>query len=197
MKYVYIHGFNSGPESNSAAKLEKLLDLPVFRVRNDYSKTYEECMRKTTEQIADAYGRDERLVILGTSLGGFYASQLRMAGIVKIIAWNPVIYPALQLAQFIGENTRFTDNVKWNFSEESLLSYAQAPDPRQWHNFAWPSYLRSDFATPERYVILGRQDELLNPLLAQKFWQEHAFVKFIDSGHHFENFDHAMKFLTL
>lgn len=194
--YIYIHGFNSGRESRSGAMLQKLLGAPVFRPVNDYSKPFQECLADLSGQILNNAPKGESLTVMGTSLGAFYALQLRLAGIARIAAWNPVIFPALQLAAFVGKNTRFTDNQDWIFPESSLLSYAAAADPRQWGNF----YLRSLGAgggesPPERLVILGKNDELLNPELSRAYWLGHAAIMDIEAGHSVPDFEHALAFL--
>lgn len=201
--YVYIHGFNSGKGSRSGQLLERVIGAPVFCPVNDYSRPYAECMAALTEQISkNCPASQEQICVMGTSLGGFYALQIRLPVPGRVIAWNPVIFPALQLAKFVGKNTRFTDNQDWDFPESSLLSYAAAPDPREWRNFYQRQILGENGADwtdtlplPPRFVVLGSHDELLNPQLAQNYWQEHARLLEIDAGHHIENFDHVMALL--
>lgn len=191
MRYVYIHGFNSGPESRSGAALEKLLGQPVLRAANDYSRQFPECLRTLRQFLIDRAGDDE-LCLMGTSLGGFYSLQLRLPQIAKVVAWNPVVFPALQLAQFTGENVRFTDGQKWIFSREALLSYASAPDPREWLNFAFKNQAVTQ---PARKIFIGTEDELLDPRLCAVYWNGHAPLEMIASGHSIENFEHALEFL--
>lgn len=202
--YVYIHGFNSGKGSRSAQALEKVIGAPIFCPVNDYSRPFSECMAALVEQIKakGPSGQEEQVCVMGTSLGGFYALQLRMPTIGRVIAWNPVIYPALQLASFVGKNTRFTDNQDWNFPEASLLSYAAAADPRQWDNFYRQEQIRANkdawinvLPIPPRFVVLGAHDELLNTPLAHAYWQDHVRLLEIDSGHHVQNFDHVLTLL--
>lgn len=202
--YVYIHGFNSGKGSRSARILEEVIGAPIFCPVNDYSQPFAKVMDSLAERILknSPPEEQEQVCVMGTSLGGFYALQLRLPVIGRVIAWNPVIFPALQLARFVGKNTRFTDNKDWNFPEDALLSYAEAADPRQWDNFyrqrqieknkdAWINVL----PVPPRFVVLGIHDELLNAPLAKAYWQDHARLLEIDSGHHVENFDHVLTLL--
>lgn len=193
MRHFYIHGFNSGPESRSGAELEALLGCPVIRARNDYSQNYAECIERLTDFVQTEAGSEE-ICLMGTSLGGFYALELRLPRIRKVTAWNPVIYPALQLASFVGENLRFTDGQKWVFSNEARLSYAAAPDPRIWLNSAGPGRSRQD-ECPKRRIFLGDQDELLDPELAAVYWAGSASLEVISSGHSILNFDHAASWL--
>lgn len=202
--HVYIHGFNSGKGSRSARKLEETIGAPVFCPVNDYSKPFAEVMAALAGQITKnrPVNAEERICVMGTSLGGFYALQLRLPAMERVIAWNPVIFPALQLARFVGKNTRFTDNREWNFPREALISYAAAADPRQWDNFYLQRQRKEgrDAAAnispvPPRCVVLGTHDELLDAPLARAYWEGHARLLEIDSGHHVENFDHVLTLL--
>ncbi len=197
MFYVYIHGLNSGPESRSGNELERLLGQPVHRVANHYDEPFEVCLEKLEKQILAAAPPESPLCLMGTSLGGFYALQLRMSLIAKVAVWNPVIFPALQLARFTGENTRFTDGQKWHFSREALLSYAAAADPRPWQNVAWRQrYGQSGPDAPRRQIFLGNHDELLDHEVSQVFWQGFAPVEIMDSGHRIADFSRAKAFLA-
>lgn len=194
--YVYIHGFNSGSQSRSGKELQRIIGAPVYCPQNDYSRPFAECLENLGRQIAaNTNPADGQICVMGTSLGGFYALQLRLPEIGRVIAWNPVIYPAVQLKQFIGKNVRFTDNVEWNFSREACLSYAAAADAREWGNFYLAAHPLLACAKPTRYVVLGIHDELLDAELARTHWQNHASLLEIDSGHHVENFGHVLALL--
>ena len=202
-QYVYIHGFNSGKGSSSAKKLEQAIGAPVFCPVNDYSRPFDECMASLREQIIKGcLAGEEQICVMGTSLGGFYALQLRLPEPGRVIAWNPVIFPALQLARFVGKNTRFTDGQDWNFPESSLLSYAAAPDPREWANFRQRALLKEQksqwvdaLPIPPRFVVIGVKDDLLDPRLGQAYWKGHARLLEIDASHHVEDFSHVLTLL--
>lgn len=197
MNYIYIHGFNSGIGSRTGAALEALLGQPVFCVANDYSKPFAECLKACENQILSRYAQPASLCVMGTSLGGFYALELRLAGIARVAAWNPVIYPALQLAPFIGANTRFTDGHNWHFSREVCRSYAQAADPRQWRNFTLEAKYGASPqpAVPARHIWFGSQDEVLDYRLGVAFWQNHAALDVVEAAHSLEDFSAAIPFL--
>ena len=236
-RFVYIHGFNSGRNSHSGRALAEVLGQPVICPEYDYSKSFSECLASLRQQISEAIDeKNDRVTLMGSSLGGFFALQLRHPAIMHICVWNPVIYPAMQLGQFLGKNTRFSDGVDWDFTREALLSYAQAPDPRPWRNEMWarerqfargkaelsqpcftlggrgftllageakgavdspassPAERESD-RLPRRDVFLGNRDELLDSRLARAFWQGHANLHDIDSGHQIFDYSHAAKIL--
>ena len=238
-RFVYIHGFNSGKNSHSGRGLSEVLDQPVICPEYDYSKSFSECLASIRQQIAEAIDEaNDRLTIMGSSLGGFFALQLRHPAIMHTVAWNPVIYPAMQLEQFLGTNTRFSDGVDWDFTREALLSYAQSPDPRPWRNEMWAreqrrSKYEADLSQPcfelggrgftlpagdrgeslkgassagspaereakrlpRRDIFLASRDELLDSRLARAFWQGHANLHDIDSGHQIFDYSHAAEIL--
>lgn len=192
MRYIYIHGLNSGPQSRSGTALEQLLGQRVARAHNDYSLPFQECIDSLKKFVVGSAG-NEKVCLMGTSLGGFYALQLRLPQIAKVAAWNPVVFPALQLARFIGENERFTDGQKWILSRDVVLSYAAAADARVWNNFAWGDAQASP--QPERRIYLGDRDELIDHDVTAAFWAGHVQTQIISSGHRIENFDQASAFL--
>ena len=137
-RFVYIHGFNSGARSRSGRELARLLGTEVLCPEYDYARPFSECLAALQRRIFESVdaGKDS-VCLMGSSLGGFYALMLRHPAIVHVAAWNPVVFPAVQLEQFLGTNTRFSDGSTWEFTRETLLSYAQAPDPRPWYNDMW------------------------------------------------------------
>ena len=238
-RFVYIHGFNSGKNSHSGLGLSEVLGQSVICPEYDYSKSFSECLLSIRQQIAEAIDeQNDRLTIMGSSLGGFFALQLRHPAIMHTVAWNPVIYPAIQLEQFLGTNTRFSDGAEWEFTREALLSYAQAPDPRPWRNEMWAreqrrSKYEADLSQPHfelggrgftppagdrgeclkgassagspaereakrlprRDIFLASRDELLDSRLARAFWQGHADLHSIESGHQIFDYSHAAEVL--
>lgn len=200
--YIYIHGFNSSRESRSGIELAAILNQPVFCPEVDYSQPFETCLPNIEAQIFDACPHGD-LCLMGTSLGAFYALQLRIPGLFRVIAWNPVVYPALQLEQFLGKNQRFTDGVQWHFSRKALLSYAHAADPRVWKNSHWQEkhkdMSREDWIKmgeePLRTIVLGDHDELLDSRLTFAYWDHYAETMSIPAAHRIEDYSHVLEIL--
>ena len=129
------------------------------------------------------------MAVLGSSLGGFYATAVAEATGCPAVLLNPAVEPARDLAKYIGEQTMF-----------------HAPDE---HFFFRPEYvdelraLRVPAITrPERYfAIIAKGDEVLD-------WHEMsaryhgAPVRLLDGGDHalsdFDNhLDALLRFLKL
>jgi hypothetical protein len=221
-RFVYIHGFNSGKNSHSGQLLRVLLHADVLCPEYDYAYPFAECLRTLEEQIyASINVSRDRLCLMGSSLGGFYALQLRHSAIVHVCVWNPIVFPSLQMERFLGKNTRFSDNTEWEFGRDTLLSYAQAPDPRLWAGSAaqQEALLGTELArgqavtlgignksmqvgtdayqqdelppVPRRDIFLGDQDELLDGQLTRQYWQHSATLHTIHFGHQITDYRHA------
>lgn len=188
-RFAYIHGFNSGAGSRSARLLDELTGAPVLRLAYDYAAPFRECLASLERQLDKALDpRADRLILMGCSLGGFYSLQLRHPAIAHVLAWNPAVFPALQLRQFLGRNTRFSDGVEWTFTEEACRSYAKAPDPRPWRSCAAEACPGTAAVPPARTIFLGDRDEVLDSELAQAYWEGHADIRRIHAAHSIEDY---------
>ena len=198
-RFVYIHGFNSGAESRSGRLLEQLHQQPVIRPQCNYSLPFAQCLDDMRRQISRQVSPSDRVCLMGSSLGGFYALNLRGPAICHVVAWNPVIYPAVQLEPFTGRNTYpMPAGRSPKITRRTLLSYAGAPDPRPWHNRVWREEQARDggsggrtAAPPPRDIYLGTHDELLNSPLARAYWQGAATLHDIDAGHSIADYSPA------
>ena len=168
--------------------MARLLDAGVRCPQYDYSRSFEDCYATILEALEAS--RAPEICLMGTSLGGFYALSLRHPSIKKVVAWNPVVFPALQLQRFVGLNVRFHDGVPWIFKRETALTYALAPDPRIWDNRL---NLSPESPAPERRVIVGNRDEILDSGLCVAYWQNCASISIINSGHSIENYESLLK----
>lgn len=102
--FVYLHGFLSSPRSAKAQRLVQFLrshHLPI-----------EYCVPELPEEPQLAYAvaedalqkaRAEHAVVglLGSSLGGFYATALAERYAVRTVLINPSVYPHLRFGEFI------------------------------------------------------------------------------------------------
>ena len=181
-RIAYIHGFNSGPNGRSGRLLSVVTGQAVVCLSYDYSQPFEGCLSALKKQLNFYFGASDRICLMGSSLGGFYALQLRHAAISHVIAWNPGVNPAVQLEQFLGSNTRFTDGKRWIFTESICHSYALAPDARRWNE----SEVGAE--TPRRDIYVGNQDEILDSGLTLAYWRGFANLHVIQSGHQIEDY---------
>ena len=147
--FIYLHGFNSSPQSNKAMILRKWLEeremgssfacpcLP--HCPNDAIAAAEAEMGKYTSNA---------ICLIGSSLGGFYATHLAEKHGTKAVLVNPAIYPHIGLRAWLGEQQNLHSGEKYLLTEAHLA---------QWER------LIATRITPERYLLLVETgDEVLD-----------------------------------
>ncbi len=166
---AYIHGFNSSPDSNTFKLLRQFfpdaqaLDYPS-------SGLFPENLARLQKQArALSIPSGTSLILVGSSLGGFYASQLSALLGCNCALFNPSVWPAQSLRQFVGPNTYFYGGQHWEFTETMCDSYGIFSDVRT--------------APVKRFLVLGLADTLLNPEEARAYWKNHAAIHETNDGH--------------
>lgn len=155
---IYLHGYGSNGNTDTAKGLRALLaeSCKVISPTYNWSKP-----REAVVELSDLYHAHaaDRPVLVGTSLGGFYANYLaRMLDAPAVIV-NPALYPSTSLA-------------KYEESAETLASYAELE-----HQEA------AQLIKPNRIVVLGSHDELLDHTKNGLILQDCAAIEWLHMGH--------------
>lgn len=123
-KYVYIHGFNSAfsRENPKIAQLETIGE--VIGVTYDTLASYEVARAEIIAQLPDELFD---VVLIGTSLGGFWAADIgRELGLPAVLI-NPSTNPGVTLERYAGQIfTNYITDVTAEFTREAFESYALA-----------------------------------------------------------------------
>jgi predicted esterase YcpF (UPF0227 family) len=107
---LYLHGFRSSPQSAKAR-------LVAQRVAQRHPKVHfwapqlppspHDSMEVVMKGIAD-WPR-ESMAVIGSSLGGFYATYVASMVHCRVVLLNPAVHPARDLSRYIGDQTRWHD----------------------------------------------------------------------------------------
>ena len=148
---LYLHGFRSSPRSFKAQRMAAAVQQQHPRV------TWWCPQLPPSPRAAAALLQEgitswprERMAVVGSSLGGFYATWVAEETGCRAVLLNPAVNPARDLARHIGEQTA------WH-------------DPQQHFYFA-PGYVdelraleRGPVRHPERYfAVIAKGDEVLD-----------------------------------
>lgn len=107
---LYLHGFRSSPQSFKARRLHAW--LASHRPEVDWwcpqlPPSPRAAMAMVEVGIAD-WPRDS-MAVLGSSLGGFYATWVAQRCACPVVLMNPAVNPARDLAAYIGEMSAYHD----------------------------------------------------------------------------------------
>ncbi|MBL8326982.1 MAG: esterase [Rubrivivax sp.] len=148
---LYLHGFRSSPHSFKA----KMLAAWLAEHRPDITWWCPQLPPSPRSAIAlaerstDGWPR-ATMAVLGSSLGGFYATVLAERWGCRAVVINPAVQPARDLAGFVGEQTAFHDpGQRFEFRREFIDELrALVPGP---------------VTQPARYfALIAKGDELLS-----------------------------------
>lgn len=169
---LYLHGFRSSPLSAKARQAAAWVQGRRPNVTwwcPQLPSSPHEAMQMVAAGIA-GWPRAS-MAVAGSSLGGFYATHVAETCGCKAALLNPAVYPARDLAKYIGEQTAWHDPNERFFFEprfvDELTALAHGPMTR-----------------PEDYfAIIAKGDEVLD-------WREMtgrypgARIKLLEGGDH-------------
>ena len=113
---LYLHGFRSSPQSTKARRVARWLaeNRPeVVWHCPQLPPSPAEAMRGVLAKVA-GWPR-ERMAVVGSSLGGFYATVVAEAFGCRAVLLNPAVDPARDLSKYIGEITAWHSDERFHF----------------------------------------------------------------------------------
>jgi hypothetical protein len=169
---LYLHGFRSSPQSFKARLLQAWLaeHRPAVRL---WCPQLPPSPREAVALLLDGIAGwpTPGSVVLGSSLGGFYATVVAERTGWPAVVMNPAVDPARDLAAYIGEQRWF------HAPEESFFFRPEFVDELR-------TLTPGALTRPERYAaVIARGDELLD-------WREMAAryaggrLRLLDGGDH-------------
>jgi predicted esterase YcpF (UPF0227 family) len=187
---LYLHGFRSSPASNKARMTAAALASRhpgVTWLCPALPPSPRQAMDEVLQAVAN-WPLDS-MAVMGSSLGGFYATWLAERFGCKAVLFNPAVKPARDLAAQMGEQTLWHDPEQHFTFDQSHVDELKAQELAR-------------ISQPERYfAVIAKGDEVLD-------WREMvdhypgASIKLLPAGDHaLSDFDHhldqALAFLKL
>ena len=169
---LYLHGFRSSPQSAKARRMAAW----VQATRPDLHWWCPQLPPSPREAMAllDDTLRQwpvSAMAVIGSSLGGFYATVVAEHHGCPAVLLNPAIDPARDLAKYIGEQTAFHDPAERFFFRAEFVDELRAITP-------------AAITEPQRYfAVIAKGDEVLD-------WREMSsryagcHIKLLEGGDH-------------
>lgn len=178
---IYIHGFAS---SGNSSKVEQLR-ANVGHVTDVYAPTYpSDAPKAAIEYLTDyieevmEHSDDDELVLVGTSLGAYYARYLAEEMFpAKLVLINPVYKPA-QMERLIGQHKHLETGEMLTVDQAFIAELTDF-------------YVFTTSQAPT-LVLLDKGDQLLDSQLAADVFDKRAKVVMFEGGdHRFAHLDMA------
>lgn len=149
---LYLHGFTSGPQSK---KVQLLAERMAQRGCADrlicpqLPASPRAAIARAENLIAKVSRRETALTVVGSSLGGFYATHLAEKHGLKAVLINPAVVAALELERYLGPQTWLYTGESFDFTRQHIDELRALEVPC--------------LADPSRYWLLAEEgDETLD-----------------------------------
>lgn len=120
---LYIHGFNSSPQSYKASALKTwmLKNHPAIIYEAPYLSPYPgEAILQLEKLIRACLAKQEAVTLVGSSLGGFYGAWLAEKYGLRAVLVNPSVRPFELLGRYIGENRNYHNGDRYVFEPKHV-----------------------------------------------------------------------------
>jgi predicted esterase YcpF (UPF0227 family) len=176
---LYLHGFRSSPQSNKARLLaQRMRELgradeyvcPQLPASPRAAMALALGLAQATAQTLPRAQPADQLCIIGSSLGGFYATALAERLGCRAVLLNPAVWPMPTLEQQVGISVDYHTGAPFEFKPEYIGELAELAV--------------GQITQPQRYFLLAASgDEVLDyrSMLAH---YPGAHTHLIDGGDH-------------
>jgi hypothetical protein len=147
---LYLHGFRSSPQSSKARQMAAW----VVQHRPEMVWCCPQLVASPREAVNHIFESVKfwprsTMAVMGSSLGGFYATVVAETLGCKAVLLNPAVYPARDLAGHVGEIKAWHSEEVLSFRAEFIDELRAMHPPR--------------ITQPERYyAVIAKGDEVLD-----------------------------------
>ena len=144
---IYIHGFNSSPASSKAQLLKARLEA-LGRGAEFAAPALPHGPAQAAALLDTLATRHPHAALVGSSLGGYYATYLAEKHRLKAVLLNPVVRPYELLALLVGRQKNLQTGEEYDFTRQHVAELRS---------------LEVDRISPERYLLIAATgDEVLD-----------------------------------
>ena len=185
---LYLHGFNSSPQSKKALETGRWMKLntPDIEFCCPQLSPYASEAMDTLKALVEDY-LPEPVYLVGSSMGGFFATCLVEQYNLPAVLINPAVNPSSGLHSWLGENRNFITGERWFFEPQHIEQYRDL-NPQK-------------IKCQKNYkILLQTGDEVLDYRHAQERYKGCAIETEVGGDHSFVDYQQhipaILKFLT-
>ena len=171
---LYIHGFNSAPESKKASQLTSVMQRMGLGEQLRVPALHHH-PRQALAQLEAAIGELDSPLLVGSSLGGYYATYLAERHGLKALLVNPAVSPHRMFDGYLGTQTNLYSGETWELTHDHVnaLAELEVAAPRD----------------PQRIQVwLPTADETLDYRYAEKYYAACALRIQAGGDHSYQGF---------
>jgi len=181
---LYLHGFRSSPQSFKARMLHAWLQQHASAV--SWWCPQLPASPREAWQLMVSGTRDwplRSMAVLGSSLGGFYATAVAEHLGCRAVVLNPAVNPARDLVRYVGDQTAYHDPAVHFEFKADYIDELRALTPAR-------------LAHPERYAaVIAKGDELLDWREMTGRYAGASILLLEGSDHALSDFDQQLPFV--
>ncbi len=167
---VYLHGFISSPASRKAVMLGECLRARAPGIEFRVPELHHRPARAISQALGHCVGKDPAdLVVVGSSLGGFYATVVAERTGCRGVVLNPAVHPQNHFERYLGAQRNLYTGERFELTRAHVAELA-ALDP--------PAITR-----PERYWLVA-EPRTSSRLSRGGFVYAGAFQTVVEGGDH-------------
>jgi len=181
LRCLYLHGFKSGPASTKAQQTQAFFDVHGAGQQIEIPQLPHE--PSLACQLAEQHYRamvnevgEDNCLLIGSSLGGYYATYLqeKLGGRAALI--NPAVKPYELLTDYLGENTNYYSDETFVVTEDYLVELKDIEV--------------ANISQPQRLLLLTQtHDETLDYRQGtEKYLKSPSIIEY-GGNHSYQNFE--------
>lgn len=184
---LYIHGFNSSPASFKASLLKQYVEarhradcLQIPALSSVPAQAITQLTTVVEHALATRLKKNDPICLIGSSLGGFYATWLAEKYDCRAVLVNPAVRPYELLEKYLGNNVNFHSGEHYELSEAHVTQLRALEVEK--------------ITKPDRYLLLLQTgDEVLDYKLAMEKYAAVPSIVEEGGGHEFMGFDRHLE----
>ncbi|MCB1661850.1 MAG: esterase [Pseudomonadales bacterium] len=178
---IYIHGFNSSPASFKAAYLKNYLSQ-IGCAESYVAPALDYRPQLAIEQLCELieqYLSKFNITLIGSSLGGYYATYLTEKYGVNSVLINPAVAPYRMMAQALGKQRNYHTQQRYDITQREVDQLRQIE--------------QLELTDPNKYlVLLQTGDDTLDYREAAHKYANSKLIIRQGGSHGFDHFDQAV-----
>lgn len=178
---LYIHGLNSSPASTKASQLTAAMTAMGLQAQLQVPALHHH-PRQAIAELEALIAELGRPTLVGSSLGGYYATHLAERHGLKALLINPAVCPHRLFDGYLGPQRNHYSGETWDLTADHVAALAELETPPP--------------TDPTRYQVwLQTADETLDYRHAQAYYRHCALRIEAGGDHGFQGFAERLPML--